>query len=625
MQEVGNLLDMIGAYLEQVKLIKAQPVVDEVLLDNVLWKTLDLAIKLNDTYENIYRDELNKLEAIETITIRDELLKRERILELSQTRESVLSNLFDKNDLEELKLYELFEDIMKEEGYETTFHQSDLQLVAEQLELVEENKKKEQLLQEEISNNNKRIEAIENNMKTFEEFNNQLNEEYESFIKINEIDKIDVNAAEITKLTELERFSIFETNMRLMETAVDFDTSKLNHTAQRYERSKVIIEEANELLFMHDLSTIMRKEVSNYDELAHKVSEIADFVETRETNLLSRFPNINYPNDFSYRTMFFVNDLKKVKDQMNYSNELAELTNRNAEIEKELETLYENVKGRRELNDIISNSNNIEPKIEDDIDLEKTEQENVDNAEQEIEEDIYEVINVEQAKPGLLNKLKQHKNKLISFCKKAAFVIIAGVVMLSAKNISNEKAIPKEIAQEIQEIGSELTDDGAASVDELLSMIEEVEQKNHEAMHSIGDKVNLSEGVTYYKDAVSAQLTNNPFVVGKNGLRAEDYNVNRIAIMEKDENGKATGKILAINTTPGVSAEELASSIGLKEGQYDVMIHISSGDSAGNYIEANINRPSPDDLCWLKGDEQGISLVSPASEILKENERGITR
>ena len=74
MWEIDVTLDSIGAYLEQVRLLKAQPQVDEVLIDDILWKVLGLAIKLDDMYEQKYREEL-ELENTETITLRDELLK----------------------------------------------------------------------------------------------------------------------------------------------------------------------------------------------------------------------------------------------------------------------------------------------------------------------------------------------------------------------------------------------------------------------------------------------------------------------------------------------------------------------------------------------------------------------
>ena len=68
MWEIDVTLDSIGAYLEQVRLLKAQPQVDEVLIDDILWKVLGLAIKLDDMYEQKYREELEELENTETIT-----------------------------------------------------------------------------------------------------------------------------------------------------------------------------------------------------------------------------------------------------------------------------------------------------------------------------------------------------------------------------------------------------------------------------------------------------------------------------------------------------------------------------------------------------------------------------
>ncbi len=217
-----------------------------------------------------------------------------------------------------------------------------------------------------------------------------------------------------------------------------------------------------------------------------------------------------------------------------------------------------------------------------------------------------------------MKKARKIKDKLLLIAKIAAVVIIAGSLLGFPQKIQEKLNKQEEIVDTIEQ-------ENLTSAEDLITMIEEVEQETQEITHSIGDKINLSDGVNYYRDAVSAQMDNNRYVVGKNGLRPENYNINRIAIMEKDQKGLPTGKILAINSNPGVSAEELAASLGLSKGQYEVMIHIGSGDEHGNYIEADANRKSTDDLCWLKSDSPGISLVKPASEILKENERGMTR
>ncbi|MDD2519210.1 MAG: hypothetical protein PHG18_04930, partial [Bacilli bacterium] len=296
MWEIDMTMDSIGAYLEQIRLLKAQPQVNDAEIDNVMWKVLGLALKLDEMHERNYRNELERIENTETITIREELLKRERILELSQARESVLNNLFDQNIPEEKTLFDLFEDIRREHEYETTFHESDVLLVKEQLELVEENKIQEQLLKEEYNNNNIQISNIENSIMSFEDFNQKLNEEYARFIEANEIDKIDVVSASATKLVALERQSIVSENLRLLETANNIDVKSFKYLGDRYENDKLVIEEANELLFMVDLATKMREEVNSYEELQRKVEEINKIVTTRENDFLSRYPNITYPN-----------------------------------------------------------------------------------------------------------------------------------------------------------------------------------------------------------------------------------------------------------------------------------------------------------------------------------------
>ncbi|MFA5603348.1 MAG: hypothetical protein WDA12_00620 [Bacilli bacterium] len=646
MWEIDMTMDSIGAYLEQIRLLKAQPQVNDAEIDNVMWKVLGLALKLDEMHENIYRNELERIENTETITIREELLKRERILELSQARESVLNNLFDQNIPEEKTLFDLFEDIRREHEYETTFHESDVLLVKEQLELVEENKVKEQLLKEEYNNNNIQITNIEDSIMSFEDFNEKLNEEYARFIETNEIDKIDVAAASATKLVALERQSIVSENLRLLETANNIDVKSFKYLGDRYENDKLVIEEANELLFMVDLATKMREEVNSYEELQRKTEEISKIVAMRENDFLSRYSNITYPNDFSYRTIFFNNDMKLVNEQINAKANIETLNKRNEKINQELEDLYNNVKGRRELDDIINNRvGNVEKPIEFEepvivpIELEEENKENeinqaelteevVDNS-NELDEEVLEVKSVEKAKPSLLAKLKLLKFKLMKLSDLAAPVILAGAILiLTMTNPVNNNN--KQVEYDIPTVGIEnqieeqIENETITSADDLLEAIETLEQEQAKYVQTIGDKVSVENDTKYYRDAASAQLDNNSYVTGRNGLRAENYNINRIAIMEKDMLGNPTGKILAVNTTPGVSAEELAESLGLEPEQYEVMIHIGAGDDNGNYVEAPSNAPSADDLCWMRADNDGIKIVTPASEILNSG-KGITR
>lgn len=647
MWEIDMTMDSIGAYLEQIRLLKAQPQVNDAEIDNVMWKVLGLALKLDEMHEKNYRNELERIENTETITIREELLKRERILELSQARESVLNNLFDQNIPEEKTLFDLFDDIRREHEYETTFHESDVLLVKEQLELVEENKIKEQLLKEEYNNNNIQINNIENSIMSFEDFNQKLNEEYARFIGANEIDKIDVASASATKLVALERQAIVSENLRLLETANNIDVKSFKYLGDRYENDKLVIEEANELLFMVDLATKMREEVNSYEELQRKVEEINKIVTTRENDFLSRYPNITYPNDFSYRTIFFNNDVKLVNEQINAKANIEALTKRNEEITQELEVLYDNVKGRRELDDIINNrvgnaevTNASEPiefeepvivpiELEDEEKETEINQEEVVDNSNDLDEEVLDVKSVEKAKPSLLAKLKLLKFKLMKLANLAAPVILAGTILfLTMTNPVNNNN--KQVEYDIPAVGIEnqieeqIENDTITSADDLLEAIENLEQEQAKYVQAIGDKVSVENDTKYYRDAASAQLDNNSYVTGRNGLRAENYNINRIAIMEKDMLGNPTGKILAVNTTPGVSAEELAQSLGLEPEQYEVMIHIGAGDDNGNYVEAPLNAPSADDLCWMRADSEGIKIVAPASEILNSG-KGITR
>lgn len=677
MLEVETITDSIRNYLIQIGLLKQQSQINYDEIENVQMKIFNLVMQLNYLYEEDYKQKLTQLESVETITIRDEQLKRERIVELSQIRERSLDNLFDQNVPEEKEIYGWLTDVRRGLEYQTTFHEADLQLVNKQLALIEENKNKELLLKEEYDNNLLKVKEIKKSIMTFEEFNNAVNEKYAKYIKTNEIDKIDVEAAIKSKQRALERQATITTNMELNKTAKNTDLTMGKLLYRIYSNDQIVIEESTELIFQKEILDKMNLEVHDYESLYQKVKDIANMMSNREAELISKHSNIKYPSNLSYRTIYFTNDVKLVSDQLYANRNIEKLQNRNKEIKAELETLYDNVKGKRELNEIITNQkkeeidnfdnapvdqpiseldfdqalgeleakepvDSIELKNEVNFDLdipeikpnESLEEIELEQPIEEIEPDqlfdkeepiteleeqpvidgeILEVEKVEKASSRLLNKVRSIKVKLLELSKKSAPFIIAGALLLTPF---------------IHKLESDyVNEDELLLSPEITETIEEFEDLEETISYSIGDKVYVDEGTKYYRDAVSAQFDNNGFLVNSSsyGLKAENYNVNRIAIMEKDMLGNPTGKILAVNTSPGVSAQELASSIGLEPEQYEVMIHIGEGDDQGHYKEAPADAPSDDDLCWLRANNPLIKVVTPASEILNNSGKGITR
>ena len=629
--EIDTLTKAIEKYLNLIRKLKEKPDVNYKQIDNIQWKVLDLTLKLNEKYDKKYREELEKLENMdmslnsEQDLLHQELFKREAILELSRKRERFFESLFDLNFPEEKELYELFDDIRKQQTYERTFHELDFKLVKEQIDLVAEKRKEEHALNEELQNNLETIKKLEESIMEFQKFNAEMNEIFERYIKINGIYKIDVVAAWMNKNTAMETVISYYEEKRLTGNEQNIDDAQ-------YKNAMRVIEESNELLFNYDLAQKMRKPVNNYEELDKKLKEIVEMTTKREKEVSLRNPNMQYPNNISRRRMFFMNLAQRVEKQINIKPTIEKLKKRNQEIEKKLEILFDDVKGLREINKIITGKD-VKPKFVEEIELEEESNKNNDNvtiveekelASKKDEDEVLEVKQVEKAKPSLLEKLKEKKSALINFIKNNAAAIIATGVLVSLfalgsisdKDVQLDKPAAAVVQQSEQKNES-------LSANDLLAVIEELEQK--EIAQTIGDRISVNNGVKYYTNAAAAQLDTENYVTGRNGLQADKYFINRIAIMEKDTLGKPTGKILAVSSTPGVSAKELAKTLGLKEGQYEVMIHIGTGDKYGNYIEAPINAPSIDDRCWMKADDPGIKIVTPALEMLKESGKGMTR
>lgn len=643
--EILRLRELITLNLNYAKLLNNQPTVDRKLVNDYLWRALELTLEL----DGLYAQQIREIDAREVVTIKEELEKRQRMVELSNSREEILGDIFDRNDPDQRDLADLFADMRNQVSYERVFYESDVKLVQQQLD---ERRKADEV----VADLRVERQSVENEMAAiisyavdFETFNARLNEEYEKFIQENHINEI--TNEEVVTLVK-ERSSILEKQM-LIDRIRSLAKTATNITEEDYKYVNFIsepemeLQEINEKLFLYDLGILLKQEVHSYEELLEKTNRIHEFAAEREY-ASAHIYDISRPNPISYRTLSFALDVQNVQKQINAPKRLAELEEKLKEIDAKIETAYDNVKGRKELDDIINNRKpeyqieEIKPIQSETIAplLEETKEETIKENNEEkalvlsgekalvqLNPDQYRVTKVEKAKKTLLEKIRNIKNRLV---KIAIPVILAGTLLGYAtigggKNPENEPQPSETIT-----IEQPIDFDPSISDIEIEEIIDKtVEDIEKQYSITVGDQVNISNGVQYYRNSQAAQLEQNSYVTGKSGLKEGNYFVNRIALLAKDANGLPTGQVIDVNVTPGVSAEEVARSLGLAEGSYDVIMHIASGDREGNFIEATKGVPSLDDLCWIKTDgtySNGLSLANPAAKVLDNSaERGMAR
>jgi hypothetical protein len=742
MTEELYLKGLIQDNLDQARLLRAQPEVDAKEIDDILWRVLGLSLELDE----LYAAQIREVDTREVVTIKEELFKRQEMVELSNRREEAISTMFDRDNADENSLAELFEDMRKETQYTTTFYESDVRLVQEQLDEVREANDRVAELRAERQSVENQIAAIRNNAVSFEDFNASLNEDYERFIVENEIDDIDLEQTMRERARRLERQAIINRNRELAKTATNVNVNDYRYS-NALSDNEVVLHELDEKLFLYELGNLFRMETNSYEELLEKSKKIHAYVSDREITS-SRINDLSHPNEISYRTVAFAMDVNNIENQINGPKRIVELEEKLNDIDVEIENAYNNVKGRKLLDDIINNKKPEYPGMEVDTpdEIEPMSVARADNGE-EIEVEVvgpeeakkfantkdsdivdaeivesevtdlvplnegeFEVIATEKAKPSLLEKIKKYKDKLVALGKGAIAATLAGgaAILAKLKGKKDKEAIEEDIEQVVEaevvnedaekeeneptplnegefevvatekakqtlldrvkqhkdklilvgkvavvavlagsiiglanlnvekakqeELQNNITIEQPADLNPNIidSVIDEgIDQVVEAYSPTVGDKVNVGEGVKYYRDSSVAQLEQNSYETGKSGLKPGDYNVNRIALLAKDANGQPTGKIIDVNTTAGVSAEALAESLGLPKGNYDVIMHIGRGDENGNYLEANKGSQSPDDLCWIKTDgtySNGLSLTKAASEVLEMNaERGMSR
>ena len=677
MWEIDELLFLINRKKEKIRILKSISPINKDEISNTMIEIYNLIIRLNQLYENEYQKSVAELGNLEPKTIEELGIKEQKQVELLEEHKQRLGleRLFDRLFPEENELLDWCNFINEKIDEQTLEHQENIVLVQEQLEKVKNNKQKELSLNEEYRNNHLKIKEIREKMMAFEDFNTKLNEEYVKFIETNEIDKIDVEFAFRTQQLALRKIQAVEENMELHRQSNNLDPT-LGNLLYRYHnnpRDRNSLEESTELLFMVKLAKKMREEVITYEELEQKAKAIAEMVENREEEIKLRNPHITNFDKISSRTNKFKDDVELIRIQILGEQKIEHLENRNNEVKNELNFLVEDVdvKGLRALLEIFDEKNqtrNIDIPQEQDITFDATKELSTVEEEPDIifdatkelstveeepdisfdasselpimeesdkdisfdasselpimEPEILEVKESKKASNKLLEKIRSIKVNLLELSYKAAPFILAGALAITSSIVElkesyadskNDSSTPIVITDTMEE--------------QVLDEIKEFEELVETQTHSIGDKIYVDKGTKYYRDAISAQFDNNGYEVGVGnyGLRADNYNINRIALMEKDMLGNSTGNVLAVNTTPGVSDKELAESLGLEPADYEVIVHIGSGDENGNYTEASIDSPAEDDLCWIRSDSPFIKVVTPASEVLNNSGKGIAR
>lgn len=606
MWEIDELLFLINRKKEKIRILKSISPINKDEISNTMIEIYNLIIRLNQLYENEYQKSVAELGNLEPKTIEELGIKEQKQVELLEEHKQRLGleRLFDRLFPEENELLDWCNFINEKIDEQTLEHQENIVLVQEQLEKVKNNKQKELSLNEEYRNNHLKIKEIREKMMAFEDFNTKLNEEYVKFIETNEIDKIDVEFAFRTQQLALRKIQAVEENMELHRQSNNLDPT-LGNLLYRYHndpRDRNSLEESTELLFMVKLAKKMREEVITYEELEQKAKDIAEMVESREEEIKLRNPHITNFDKISSRTNKFKDDVELIRTQILGEQKIEHLENRNNEVKNELNFLVEDadVKGLRVLLEVFDASSELPI----------------------MEPEILEVKESKKASNKLLEKIRSIKVNLLEISYKAAPFILAGALAITSfivelkesyADSKNDSSTPIVITDTMEE--------------QVLAEIKEFEELVETQTHSIGDKIYVDKGTKYYRDAISAQFDNNGYEVGVGnyGLRADNYNINRIALMEKDMLGNSTGNVLAVNTTPGVSDKELAESLGLEPADYEVIVHIGSGDENGNYTEASIDSPAEDDLCWIRSDSPFIKVVTPASEVLNNSGKGIAR
>ncbi|NLL44857.1 MAG: hypothetical protein GX247_04250 [Mollicutes bacterium] len=620
------LKKLIQSELQQVKLLREEPDVDVRLVNDILWDILGLALQFDAWYDK----KLQEIDQTEVVTIDEELKKRQKMVEWAKRREKALEEMFDRNDPDQKDLADLFDDIRKQALYTRVFYQSDTKFVKKQIVEREHAHKRVDELKAERGTIEREIEELKKATEDFEGFNAKLNSEFEKLITEHQIDSItdiDIESYFIAKQYLVEKISVAE------KYANGITNSKLKEVFENdIKKDKEELENAERAMFLYGMGELLRENVNSFEKLLRKMNKINEYATIFERGNSER----------SSLTKSFIFDTIEIEKILNTPRRIAELEERINDIDVAIENAYDNVKGLREINNVI---NNIEPEypIKEEIKGEVKEIEPTvitSNVEaNKLNDGEYKVTKKEKAKSSLLEKIREYKKEIIAAVAMAPIIAITmGVVSALFPNnikIGNSSQLATYIEQkvdlephtQVDQIDIESSTSDIVIADTIDKAINEtIEDIEKQYSVTIGDQVFVSNGVKYYRNSPAAQFGQNVFETGRSGLKEGNYYVNKIALLQKDAIGQPTGHIIAVNDEPGVSAEELATSLGLAKGTYDVIMHISLGNTEGEFVE--YVEGIPNNLCWIKTIDgkylDGLSLTKSANEVLSKG-RGMAR
>lgn len=620
------LKKLIQSELQQVKLLREEPDVDVRLVNDILWDILGLALQFDAWYDK----KLQEIDQTEVVTIDEELKKRQKMVEWAKRREKALEEMFDRNDPDQKDLADLFDDIRKQALYTRVFYQSDTKFVKKQIVEREHAHKRVDELKAERGTIEREIEELKKATEDFEGFNAKLNSEFEKLITEHQIDSItdiDIESYFIAKQYLVEKISVAE------KYANGITNSKLKEVFENdIKKDKEELENAERAMFLYGMGELLRENVNSFEKLLRKMNKINEYATIFERGNSER----------SSLTKSFIFDTIEIEKILNTPRRIAELEERINDIDVAIENAYDNVKGLREINNVI---NNIEPEypIKEEIKGEVKEIEPTvitSNVEaNKLNDGEYKVTKKEKAKSSLLEKIREYKKEIIAAVAMAPIIAITmGVVSALFPNnikIGNSSQLATYIEQkvdlephtQVDQIDIESSTSDIVIADTIDKAINEtIEDIEKQYSVTIGDQVFVSNGVKYYRNSPAAQFGQNVFETGRSGLNEGNYYVNKIALLQKDAIGQPTGHIIAVNDEPGVSAEELATSLGLAKGTYDVIMHISLGNTEGEFVE--YVEGIPNNLCWIKTIDgkylDGLSLTKSANEVLSKG-RGMAR
>ena len=410
------LKKLIQSELQQVKLLREEPDVDVRLVNDILWDILGLALQFDAWYDK----KLQEIDQTEVVTIDEELKKRQKMVEWAKRREKALEEMFDRNDPDQKDLADLFDDIRKQALYTRVFYQSDTKFVKKQIVEREHAHKRVDELKAERGTIEREIEELKKATEDFEGFNAKLNSEIEKLITEHQIDSItdiDIESYFIAKQYLVEKISVAE------KYANGITNSKLKEVFENdIKKDKEELENAERAMFLYGMGELLRENVNSFEKLLRKMNKINEYATIFERGNSER----------SSLTKSFIFDTIEIEKILNTPRRIAELEERINDIDVAIENAYDNVKGLREINNVI---NNIEPEypIKEEIKGEVKEIEPTvitSNVEaNKLNDGEYKVTKKEKAKSSLLEKIREYKKEIIAAVAMAPIIAITmGVV-----------------------------------------------------------------------------------------------------------------------------------------------------------------------------------------------------